>query len=373
MSEKQKHQLADREETISQLRKHIEKETEVREAEVERRLLEREKHVRQQERERVRQSFEPLRAKIEEYQQRETEFLKREEALAIREQEIDLRVAREVAQKRAEFLKEARKQAEEKHGIELKESEKTISNLRTQLEEAQRTIQSGSAQRRGKIQEQELADVLESLFPEDEIVRISSGERGADVLQNVQTIAVGQAGSIYWESKRTKRFQPGWLQKLRQDQQEKKADIAALVSFELPDDVNEFNIIEGIVVLHPRVLEPVATLMRQYLLNIARQRLTLEQRETKIQQLYSYMTSNNFLQRVGAIVEAETRLAALNDKERKAHERVWAARDQLHQNIGRNVAQLYGDVEGIVGSLPPVEGLQLSPKRRDLLAEGKDE
>ena len=85
------------------------------------------------------------------------------------------------------------------------------------------------------------------------------------------------------------------------------------------------------------------------------------------------MTSNNFLQRVGAIVEAETRLAALNDKERKAHERVWAVREQLHQNIGRNVAQLYGDVEGIVGSLPPVEGLQLPPKRHELLAEGEDE
>ena len=130
---------------------------------------------------------------------------------------------------------------------------------------------------------------------------------------------------------------------------------------------------EGVVVLHPRVLEPVATLVREYLINIARQRLTLEQRGTKIQQLYAYMTGKDFLQRVVAIIDAQTRLTALNDKERKAHEKIWAVRDQLHQNIGKHVAQLYGDIEGIVGSLPPVEGLQLPPKPQELLPEAESE
>ena len=195
------------------------------------------------------------------------------------------------------------------------------------------------------------------------MIEISKGVRGADVLQTVRSGAIGDAGSIYWESKRTKDFHPGWLAKLRQDQQEKKADIAALVTAVLPEGAEDFVIMDGVVVVHPRLLEPIAGLIRQYLLNLARQRVTLEQREGKIHELHSYMTGKEFFQRVAAIVEAQSRLSGLNDTERRAHERTWSLRDQMHLRIGRSVAQLYGDIEGLVGSLPPVQGLQLPAAR----------
>lgn len=327
-------------------------------------VRERETDIRRQERLKIEKTYEPLKSRIEEYQRHEEEVLRREETLSLREAEVDLRVAREVAERRESLLEDARKQAEEKHGIELKENAQVISELRAQLEEAQRLIQSGSAQRRGLIQQLELGDRLEQLFPEDEIVRISSGVRGADVLQNVRATPTGKAGSIYWESKRTKEFQQGWLRKLRGDQQQKKADVGAIVTDTLPDGVEDFAVVEGVVIVHPRILDPVATLIRQYLLNLARQKLTLEQRDTKVHQLFKYMTGNDFLQRIAAIVDAQSRLSDLTDKERRAHERVWAARDQLHTGIGRNIAGLYGDIEGIVGALPAVQGLQLPAKTK---------
>lgn len=327
-------------------------------------VRERETDIRRQERLKIEKTYEPLKSRIEEYQRHEEEVLRREETLSLREAEVDLRVAREVAERRESLLEDARKQAEEKHGIELKENAQVISELRAQLEEAQRLIQSGSAQRRGLIQQLELGDRLEQLFPEDELVRISSGVRGADVLQNVRATPTGKAGSIYWESKRTKEFQQGWLRKLRGDQQQKKADVGAIVTDTLPDGVEDFAVVEGVVIVHPRILDPVATLIRQYLLNLARQKLTLEQRDTKVHQLFKYMTGNDFLQRIAAIVDAQSRLSDLTDKERRAHERVWAARDQLHTGIGRNIAGLYGDIEGIVGALPAVQGLQLPAKTK---------
>ncbi len=328
--------------------------------------------VRLQEKSRLEISYAPLRSKIEEYQKREADVLQREQTLALREQEISLSVAREVASRRDEFMETARRQSEEKHGIELKERERMIRDLQEQLEAAQRLIEAGSPQRRGLIQQEEIAVILARLFPEDEVVEISTGIRGADVLQTVRSSALGIAGSIYWESKRTKDFHPSWLPKLRQDQQEKKADIAALVTAVLPEGAEDFVIIDGVAVLHSRLLDPIASLMRQYLLNLARQRLTLAQREGKIHELHAYMTGKEFFQRVAAIVEAQARLAELNDKERKTHERVWSTRDQLHLSIGRAVAQLYGDIEGLVGALPPIEGLQLAEAPRELALDDKN-
>jgi len=80
--------------------------------------------VRLEEKSRLEGLYAPLRSKIEEYQQREDDFLRREQTLALREQEIELRVAREVASKRDEFVGIARKQSEERYGIELKERER---------------------------------------------------------------------------------------------------------------------------------------------------------------------------------------------------------------------------------------------------------
>jgi len=43
-------------------------------------------------------------------------------------------------------------------------------------------------------------------------------------------------GTIIWESKRTKGWSDGWIDKLKDDQREVKADIAVLMSIALPKE-----------------------------------------------------------------------------------------------------------------------------------------
>ena len=68
-------------------------------------------------------------------------------------------------------------------------------------------------------------------------------------------------GSILWEFKRTK--SDGWLAKLREDQRSAKAEVCVLVSQVLPKGVEAFDLMDGVWVASPRVIIPVAMMLRQ--------------------------------------------------------------------------------------------------------------
>jgi hypothetical protein len=157
------------------------------------------------------------------------------------------------------------------------------------------------------VQELELESMLGSAFVYDTITRVPKGEFGGDVLQRVvmnQTGAV--CGTILWESKRTKSFSESWLAKLRQDQRAAKADVAVIVSQALPKGVKEFELIDGVYVVSPQCVRPVAEMLRGMLVEVAGVRQAAEGRETKAAVVYQYLTGSRFRQHMQAIVEAFT-------------------------------------------------------------------
>jgi hypothetical protein len=101
----------------------------------------------------------------------------------------------------------------------------------------------------------------------------------------------------------------GWLAKLRQDQRAAKADFAIIVSHALPKDVTHFDLIDGVYVVSPQCIVPVATLLRKALLELSIARQSSEGRETKAAMIYEYLTGPRFRQRMQAIVEAFTSMS----------------------------------------------------------------
>src|ERR1019366_8236319 len=97
---------------------------------------------------------------------------------------------------------------------------------------------------------------------------VPKGEFGGDALQRVHNPLGQSCGTILWESKRTKNWSDSWLAKLRDDQRTAKAEIAALVSPMLPKDVEAFDLIDGVWVTHPRVVIPVAIMLRGALIDL---------------------------------------------------------------------------------------------------------
>ena len=311
-------------------------------------------------------------AKLKAYQAKELDFEKERQELAVKEQGLDLEVQKRLSTERDALLKKVSQQAHESYEIEAKEKDRNIQLLKQQVGQLQERLLSGSPQVRGYIQQEDLANYLRELYPGDDIEEIKRGVHGADVLQRVKLRSGAVAGTILWESKRTKDFHDSWIEKLREDQREQKADLAILVSQILPEEVSNFATRGDVVIAHPSMIDALSGIVRQHIVNMARHKLTEEQRQDKIHDLYAYMTGKEFHQRISGIVESAVNLEGLIGREMRAHERLWAQRKKLHEGLLRQTALLYGEVHGIVGTLPPVAQLEL-PEGTKALEKGIEE
>jgi hypothetical protein len=308
-------------------------------------------------------------AKLKEYQGKELSLERAKQDLAVKEQGLELEVQKRLSGERDVLFRTASQQARDVYEIDAKEKDKNIQLLKQQVAQLQERLQSGSPQARGYIQQEELANFLKELFPGDDIKEIKRGVHGADVLHRIQMRSGAVAGAVLWESKRTKDFHDGWIEKLREDQREQKADVAVIVSQVLPDGINHFAVRGDVIIAHPSMVEALSGIVRQHIVNLVRHRLTEEQRQDKIHDLYAYMTGKEFHQRISGIVESAVNLEGLIGREIRAHERLWGQRKKLHEGLLRQTALLYGEVHGIVGTLPPVAQLEL-PEGEKALREG---
>ena len=188
---------------------------------------------------------------------------------------------------------------------------------------------------------------------------MAKGEFGGDVLQHVRDHGGQLCGKILWESKRTKAWSDGWLQKLKNDQRAAHADLAVIVSQTMPKDVRHFEQMEGVWVSSLGCVIPVAGALRISLIEIAELRRSSEGQETKAQQVYSYLTGPRFKQRVQCIAEKFTELRKDLDSERKWINKQWAKRDRELTAVLEATSGMYGDLQGIAGqSLEEIHSLQ---------------
>jgi len=72
-----------------------------------------------------------------------------------------------------------------------------------------------------EVQELAIEVWLANSFPLDTIDEIKKGVRCGDCIQIVNTRTNPNCGSIYYESKRTKDFQPSWVETLCQVDEDK--------------------------------------------------------------------------------------------------------------------------------------------------------
>jgi hypothetical protein len=228
------------------------------------------------------------------------------------------------------------------------------------IEELKRKAEQGSQQSQGEVLELELEELLLERFPTDSIDPIGKGELGADVMQQVNG-AIGQpAGIILWETKRTKAWSDGWLAKLRDDQRRSGADVALIVSQALPKHVEQFDLVDGVWVAHPRCALPVAVALRQGLIDLSSSRLVQQGQQTKMEQVYHYLTGTKFRQRVDAVVEKFNDMRDDLDKERKFMGRQWAKRETQILSVLDSTVGMVGDLQAIAGkAMPEIPSLDM--------------
>lgn len=299
-------------------------------------------------------------AKLAEAQQAQAELIKKQRELDDAKRELELTVEKRVQDNLSQVRDQAKREAEEGLKLRVLEKDQTIAAMQQKIEELKQKAEQGSQQLQGEVQELELENLLRAKFPFDSIEPVAKGEFGGDVLQRVSGPSGTPAGSILWESKRTKNWSDGWLVKLREDQRAAKAELAVIVSQALPKDVETFDVIDGVWVTGPRAALPVATILRHTLLEIGLARLAAEGQHGKTEMVYQYLTGPRFRQRVEAIVEAFSTMQEDLDKERKAILKQWAKREAQIERVMNATVGMYGDLQGIAGkSLQEIEGLEM--------------
>ncbi len=305
-----------------------------------------------------RKRIENLQGKLKTAQDAEAGHLKKERELEDAKREFALSVQKGIQAGLEDARIKAKLETEERLALDLKDRDYKIEQLTKQITDLKQKADQGSQQTQGEVLELLLEDQLRARFPLDIIEPIGKGESGADVLQHVRDDGGQICGKILWESKRTKNWQDPWLAKLRGDQRDAGADLAVIASVALPKEVTHFDHIDGIWVSSLSCVLPVTAALRQALVQLAFARRAGEGQETKVQQVYAYLTGPRFRQRVETIVEKFTDMQEDFEKERRVITKQWAKREEQIRMVLDATAGMYGDLQGIAGkSLAEIEAL----------------
>ena len=250
----------------------------------------------------------------------------------------------------AEKTTKIRKDEQARVQLTVAERDKVIQQLKDQLQEAQRQAEQGSMQLQGEVQELAIEDWLRQQFPLDTIEEIRKGERGADCLQTVNMREQGNCGTIYYESKRTKHFQPTWLEKFRHDIRERNAGIGVLVTQAMPADMERMGLRDGVWICSFEEFQGLALVLRESLIRLSQAITVQENRGEKMALLYDYLTGHEFRLQLEAIVEGFSQMQQDLSRERNAMQRHWRQREKQIEKVMISTAQMVGSIRGIAGS-----------------------
>ncbi|MFH1061493.1 MAG: DUF2130 domain-containing protein [Candidatus Omnitrophota bacterium] len=292
--------------------------------------------------------------------EKEIILLKQEAALKEKQEDMRLDMEKQMLEKQKEIEDKARAKERESFELEKVKLLKQLDDQKKLTEEMKRKQEQGSMQMQGEVQELALEDLLSRIYPFDRIAEVPKGVRGADSIQTVINPLQQECGSIVYESKRTKSFANDWIDKLKQDQITCKADIAVLVTESLPSDMDRFGEKNGVWICSFPELKSLSFVLREMLIKTHSVKLAQENKGDKMELLYNYLTSNEFVQNIKRIVENYDEMIHQLNSEKKAIQKIWAIREKQIWVVQENISALFGSIKGIAGnSLDTSSVLQL--------------
>tara|TARA_R110001583_G_scaffold1775_5_gene13620 strand:+ start:874 stop:2139 length:1266 start_codon:yes stop_codon:yes gene_type:complete len=253
-----------------------------------------------------------------------------------------------------------RKVEEDKNELRFKEMQKQLEDQKKLTEEMKRKQEQGSMQLQGEVQELAIEEWLASKFPLDTIEEIKKGARGGDCIQIVHTRTEQNCGTIYYESKRTKDFQPSWIEKFKADIRDKGANIGVLVTEVMPSDMDRLGLKDGIWICNYEEFKGLCTVLRESIIKVSSAISTQENKGDKMDLLYDYLTSNTFRMQIEAIVEGFTQMKTDLESEKRSMQRIWKQREKQIEKVVTNTIDMYGSIKGIAGNaIQSVRALEL--------------
>ena len=297
-------------------------------------------------------------AKLKEARANELALIKGNQKLKDDQEAFELEKTRQLAEERKQIEEDASKKATDAKQSEIDQLNKKLSDATKAKDELARKLEQGSQQTQGEVQELALEELLKDAFIYDDVSPVGKGVNGADVIQIVKTKTGVECGKIIWESKKTKTWTEGWIQKLKDDQRQAKADLAVIVTSAMPQGTSGITQKDGVWICDIKLALSIATLLRHSLETVAREKSMSIGKNEKVEILYAYLTGTEFKQRIEVIVETFSSMKVSLEKEKLYFTKTWAEKEKQIDRVIQNTVGIYGDLSGVV-QLQKIESLEL--------------
>jgi hypothetical protein len=293
-------------------------------------------------------------------QEEELKLRKKHRELEEKEKSLELDLQRKMDIQRKEIETRTMEKIQEEYILKEKEKDKTIFDLKEQIEIMKRKAEQGSQQQQGEVLELSLEDELSRTFPFDDISEVKKGQRGADIKQIVRNENGSISGTILWETKTAQEWSNKWVSKLKEDMISARADIGLLCSTILPKGTDKFQVTGDVIVTRTLFALPLAALVRDQLKRLSRERNISEGVPEKKDHIYNYITGSEFRQSFQGIVDVFFEMKNDLDSEKNSFNRIWKKREKSMIKALANLSGIYGSMQGYVGSnLPSLKNLEM--------------
>lgn len=260
-----------------------------------------------------------------------------------------------------------RKAEEDRNEMKFREMQKQLEDQKKLTEEMKRKQEQGSMQMQGEVQELAIEEWLAGQFPLDSIEEIKKGARGGDCLHVVNTRTKQNCGCIYYESKRTKDFHSGWIEKFKRDMQEKGATLGVIVTEAMPTGMERMGLLDGVWICSFEEFKGLCSVLRESIIQLSQAVASQENKGDKMSMLYDFLTSNTFKLQIEAIVEGFSTMKNDLESEKRSMQRIWKQREKQIEKVTINTIDMYGSIKGIAGkAIGTVQALELPEAEEEL-------
>jgi hypothetical protein len=286
-----------------------------------------------------------FRSRLAQEQQARTAM---QEEVAALQAEREAAVEKRVAEVQETLTRQKEDLQREKEAAVLAEKAKVL-KLTSELADLQRKLEGKTAHELGEGSEIDLYEQLRAAFTSDRIQRVPKGVNGADVIHEV--VHNGRAcGKIVYDAKNRDAWQNGFAVKLNADKLAQGADHAILASNRFPRDKREIHLQDGVIVAAPARVLAIVEILRDQLVRLHQLRLSNEERGSKTEELYAFVTSEHCRQLIGQVEAQAGKMLDLDAREQEAHRRLWDQRKKLIHSVQKARSDLAFEIDRIIGT-----------------------
>ena len=265
-----------------------------------------------------------------------------------------------------EFKRQAVEEAHKTVCNEIEMRDIQINRLQGKVEELVKQLTETQSELKGEVGEVNLLRILEDAFKEkgDLIVKRPRGSLGPEIIHHIRT-STGQLleNKIGYDNKEGRAQD---LEKAKRDKKKFELDHFIIVSRNLPKrgcPSQFYAEKEGIHILHPDIVAPVVSIMRQASIEISRQSGSMLDQQTKEAKIFDLVRSREFNTDIEAICEIHQKISNHHKKDRKHHETSWREEEKIQKDLMDTYVHVRSSIDAIIHPDPAIDNQNnLEPK-----------